>query len=164
MWTYPRCIFIHNFEQRKRIFVIHRSLKRLQNAVEYLHNKSGGKRWQKNSNVSCSVTYYGEHFVLGVAGVYLNHCTADSTNHAFVQTTLFCLGRLREAVVLRVKVCVFCHFIGVLKLFGIFSVSCQEKVLGPGAIIVGRLCSHQVEPCLSVGPLFCLGVCVFWPN
>jgi len=25
-----------------------------------------------------SVIYYGEHFVLGVAGVYLNPCTADS--------------------------------------------------------------------------------------
>ena len=31
---------IQNFKQRKIIFVIHRSLNTLQNAVEYLHNKS----------------------------------------------------------------------------------------------------------------------------
>jgi len=82
--------FIQNFEQRKIIFVIHRSLNTLQNAVEYLHNKSKKKRWQKNSNVSCSVIYYGEHFVLGVAvciwirallirpntPVYRLHCSA----------------------------------------------------------------------------------------
>jgi len=70
--------------------------------------------------------YYGNHFVLGVAGVYLNHCTADSAHYAYVQTTLFCLGRLRDAVVLRVKVCVFFHFIGVLKLLDFNSVSGQE--------------------------------------
>jgi len=102
---------IHNFEQRKIIFVIHRSLITLQNAVEYLHNKSEKKRWQKNSNVICSIIYYIEHFVLGVAVVYLNPCTADSAHYAFVQTTLFCIRRLREAVALRVKVCVFFNFI-----------------------------------------------------
>ena len=32
--------FIQNFEQRMIIFVIHSSLNTLQNAVEYLHNKS----------------------------------------------------------------------------------------------------------------------------
>ena len=42
--------------------------------------------------------------MLGVAGVYLNPCTADSAHYACVLTTLLCLGRLREAVVLRVKV------------------------------------------------------------
>ena len=36
--------FIQNFEQRKIIFVIHRSLNTLQNAVEYLHNKFKKKR------------------------------------------------------------------------------------------------------------------------
>ena len=35
---------IQNFEQRRNIFVINRSLKTLQNAVEYLHNKSEKKR------------------------------------------------------------------------------------------------------------------------
>jgi len=112
--------FLQNFEQRKIIFVIHRSLNILQNAVEYLHNKSEKKRWQKNTNVSCSVIYYGEHFVLGVAVVYLNPCTADSAHYACVLTTLFCLRRLREAVVLRVKVYVFFSCIGVLKLLVIF--------------------------------------------
>jgi len=67
----------------------------------------------KNSNVSCSGIYYGEHFVLGVAGVYLNPCTADSAHYACVQTTLFCLRRRREAVVLRVKVVLRVSFIGV---------------------------------------------------
>jgi len=70
--------FVQNFEQLKIIFVIYRSLKTLQNAVEYLHNKSEKKRWQKNSNVSCSVIHYGEHFVLGVACVYMNPYTPDS--------------------------------------------------------------------------------------
>jgi len=36
--------FIQNFEQRKIIFVIHRRLNTLQNAVEYLHNKFEKKR------------------------------------------------------------------------------------------------------------------------
>ena len=67
-----------------------------------------------------SVIYYGEHFVLGVAGVYLNPCTADSAHYACVLATWFCLRRLREAVVLRVKVCVFFNFIGVLKLLVFF--------------------------------------------
>jgi len=35
---------IQNFEQRRNIFVIDISLKTLQNAVEYLHNKSEKKR------------------------------------------------------------------------------------------------------------------------
>ena len=35
---------IQNFEQRRNIFVIDRRLKPLQNAVEYLHNKSEGKK------------------------------------------------------------------------------------------------------------------------
>jgi len=113
MYTYPRFIFVKNFEQRRIIFVIYRSLKTLQNAVEHLHNKSEKKRWQKNSNVICFIIYYGEHCLLGVAVVYLNPCTADSAHYAFVQTTLFCLRRLREAVVLRVKVCVFFNFIRV---------------------------------------------------
>jgi len=52
--------------------------------------------------------------------VYLNPCTADSAHYACVLTTLFCLRRLREAVVLRVKVCVFFNFIGILKLSVIF--------------------------------------------
>jgi len=112
--------FIHNFDQRRIIFVIYRNLKTLQNAVEYLHNKYKKNRLQKNSNVSCSVIYYGEHFVQGVAVVYLNPCTADSAHYTCVLTTLFCLRRLREAVVLRVKVCVFFNFIGVLKLLVIF--------------------------------------------
>ena len=79
--------FIHNFEQCRIIFVLHRSLNTLQNAVEYLKNTFEKKRWQKNSNLSWSVIYYGEHFVLGVAGVYLNPCTADSAQYACVLTT-----------------------------------------------------------------------------
>ena len=39
--------FIQNFKQRKILFVIHRCLNTLQNAVEYLHNKFEKKRGQK---------------------------------------------------------------------------------------------------------------------
>ena len=40
----------------------------------------------------------------------------------------------------------------------------QENVLGPGAItVIGRLCPFVVDPCLSVGPLFGLGVVCFDP-
>jgi len=65
--------FIQHFEQRMIIFVIDRSLKTLQNAVEYLHNKSEKKRWQTNSNVSCYI-FYGEHFVLGVDLIVCTSC------------------------------------------------------------------------------------------
>ena len=38
----------------------------------------------------------------------------------------------------------------------------QEKNMGPGGItVIGRLCPFVVDPCLSVGPLFGLGGCVF---
>jgi len=41
-------------------------------------------------------------------------------------------------------------------------VSGQENVLGPGAItVIGRLCPFWVDACLSVGPLFGLGVVFF---
>ena len=39
--------FIQNFDQRKIIFVIHRCLNTLQNAVEYLHNKFEKKDYRK---------------------------------------------------------------------------------------------------------------------
>jgi len=91
--------------------------------------------------------------------VYLNPCTADSAHYACVLTTLFCIRRLREAVVLRVKVCVFFNWC--IETIGNFSVSDQENSLGPVAItVIGSLCPFRVDPCLSVGPLFGHG-CVF---
>jgi len=43
-------------------------------------------------------------------------------------------------------------------------VSDQEIKLGPGAItVIGRLCPFLVDPCLSVEPLFGLGVVCFDP-
>jgi len=79
-----------------------------------------------------------------------------------VLTTLFCLRRLREAVVLRVKEWVFFNFICILKLLVIFLWVPKKNNLGPDAItVIGRLCPFVVDPCLSVGPLFGLGVVFF---
>ena len=41
----------------------------------------------------------------------------------------------------------------------------QENNLGPGAItVIGSLCPFRVDPCLSVGTLFGLGVVFFEPT
>ena len=52
-----------------------------------------------------------------------------------------------------------------IETIGNIYVSGLENVFGPGAItVIGRLCPFWVDPCLSVGPLFGLGTCVFDPT
>jgi len=46
-----------------------------------------------------------------------------------------------------------------------YSGSDQENIFGPGAItVIGRMCPFRLDPCLSVGPLFGLGVVFFDPT
>jgi len=132
-------------------------LKTLQNAVEYLHYKFKSKRWQKNSNVSffCAMSrgcvFKSVHSWFGP----LHLCTDYIVLHT--KTTRSSRATRKGRCLLLLHWCI--------ETSGNFSVSGQENNLGPGAItVIDSLCPFRVDPCLSVGPLFGLGVVCFDPT